>query len=147
VLVSSALEQLQRAMAQLTAARHEQMLDACTVTRPGELSQTPELDADGNVIGGAADPTVYAGRCTISDPTTALLGGRTSDDEAGVPNQRIAKLPHDADLRPGDLLTVTAAAFSPGMVGDAFVIVGEEERSYATYRRYLLRGSSWLAGP
>lgn len=143
--MTSALAQLHQAMAMLTAARHEQMVDECTVTRPGETGQTPELDDDGNVVGGMAGPTVYDGVCTISDPTTALLGGRTSDDESGVPNQRIAKLPHDADLRPGDLLTVTVAAFSPGMVGDSFVIVGEEERSYATYRRYLLRGSSWLS--
>jgi hypothetical protein len=144
--VTSALAQLQQAMAQLTAARHQQMVDTCRVTRPAELPQTPELDGDGNPV-IPDDVVVYEGPCTVSDPTTALLGGRTSDDQSGVPNQRIAKLPHDADLRPGDLLTVTVAVFSPGMAGDAFVIVGEEERSYATYRRYLLRGSSWLAGP
>lgn len=142
----SALTQLQQAMAQLTAARYEQMVDTCRVTRPADVGQTPDLDADGNVT-APDDEVVYEGRCTVSDPTTALLGGRTADDEAGVPNQRIAKLPHDASLRPGDVFEVTHAEFSPGMAGDRFEVLGEDERTYATYRRYRMRGSSWLAGP
>jgi hypothetical protein len=138
--------QAEAAMAQLTAARTDQMVDACLVARPADPGQTPELDADGNVV-PLAPETVYDGPCTISDPTSAQLSGRTSNDQAGVPAQRYLKVPHAADLRPGDQLTVTAATFSPGLVGDSFVVQGEEERSYATYRRYLLRGSSWLAGP
>jgi hypothetical protein len=136
--------QLQHAMAALTAARVEQMVDGCLVTRGPDPGQTPELDADGNVV-ATAPVTVYDGPCTISDPSSAQISGRSANDEAGVPNTRAVKLPHSADLRPGDLLTVTRAEFSPGLVGDVFVVLGEEERSYATYRRYLLRGSSWLA--
>ncbi|WP_232806949.1 DUF6093 family protein [Geodermatophilus chilensis] len=136
--------QLQQAMAALTAARGEQMVDGCFVTRGPDPGQTPELDAAGNVV--ATPPvTVYDGPCTLFDPRGAQLAGRTANDQAGVPNMRGVKLPHSADLRPGDLLTVTAAAFSPGLVGDVFVVLGEEERTYATHRRYLLRGSSWLS--
>jgi hypothetical protein len=83
--------------------------------------------------------------CTISDPSSALVGNRTVVDDGGVPNRRILKTPHRYDLRPGDLLTVTLASVSPGLVGDVFTIVGEEERSYATYRRFVIRGASWLA--
>jgi hypothetical protein len=140
----AAHRQLQQAMAALTAAREEQMLDGCLVTRGPDPGQTPELDTDGNVV--AAPPvTVYDGPCTLFDPRGAQRAGRTVTDEAGVPNTRAVKLPHSADLRPGDLLTVTRAEFSPGLVGDVFVVLGEEERSYATHRRYLLRGSSWLS--
>ena len=67
----------------------------------------------------------------------------TPSDEAGVPSARVLKVPHRAALRPGDLLTVTASASSSGLVGDRFVVSGEEERSFAGYRRYLLRGNSW----
>jgi hypothetical protein len=144
--VTSALAQLQQAMAQLTAARTEQMVDTCRVTRPAQAGQTPDLDDDGNVTVPDGD-VVYEGPCTVSDPTTALLGGRTTDDQGGVPNQRIAKLPHAAAVLPGDLFEVVHAEFSPGMAGDVFVILGEDERSYATYRRYRMEGSSWLAGP
>ena len=131
------------AMRQLTAARTAQMLDACLVTRGADLGQTPELDADGNVVETPPE-TVYDGRCTISDPTAAQRSQRTSNDEAGAPNERVLKVPHDAELRPDDLVTVTASAFSPGLVGDVFVVVGEHEKSYATSRRYAIRGSSWL---
>ena len=138
-------DQYAAAMVQLTAARTGQMLDVCRVTRPGAVGQTPDLDADGRVI-APTGATVYEGPCTISDPSSAQISGRTSNDQAGVPNTRWAKVPHDADLRPGDLLTVTAARVSPGLVGDVFVVQGEEERTYATYSRFLLRGSSWLPG-
>jgi hypothetical protein len=145
VLVTSpARAQLAAAMTQLTAARTEQMVDTCFVERPADPGQTPELDADGNVIVPPPE-TVYDGPCTISDPSSAQISGRTVTDEAGVPSTRWLKVPHAADLRPGDQLTVTASAFSPGLVGDTFTVLGEEERSYATYRRFQLRGSSWLA--
>jgi hypothetical protein len=130
------------AMAVLTAERERQMVDAGRATRPAKVGQTPTLDADGNVV-TPPGTTPYEGPCTVSDPTTALLGGRTTNDESGVPNQRVLKVPHVADLRAGDLFKVTASAFSPSLVGDVFLVVGEEERSYATHRRFLLRGSSW----
>ena len=81
----------------------------------------------------------------LSDPTTPAQQGRTSNDESGVPNQRVLKLGHDADLRPGDIATCVSARWSPGLVGDTFVVMAEEERSVALYRRYLVRGSSWQA--
>lgn len=139
-------DDLTQAMAALTAERTRQMVDACAITRPGEVPQTPELDADGNVIAPAA-PQVYAGRCTIATPRTADRGSRTVTDESGVPNLRLLRVPHDVTLQPGDLVEVTASAFSPGLIGDVFLVLGEEERSYATHRRYQLRGSSWLSPP
>lgn len=129
------------AMEQLIAIRQDLMIDECTVERPADLPQTPVLDADGNVV-TPAPTTVYVGRCTIADPSSTLQGYRTVNDDAGVPNQRVLRVPHAADLRPGDLLTVTASAVSPGLIGDVFTVAGEDERSYATYRNYRLRGST-----
>lgn len=135
--------QIAAAMQQLIACREDLMVDECTVTRPAPVGQTPDLDADGNVP-DADDTEVYAGPCTVADPSSALRGTRTVTDEAGAPNNRVLRVPHRADLQSGDLVTVTASAVSPGLVGDVFVVVGEDERSYGTYRRYVLRGSSWL---
>lgn len=120
------------------------MTDTGTAVRPAPESQTPTLDADGNVI--PQDPvTVYSGPCMIADPSSALLSGRTVNDESGVANARSLHLPIDSPaLLPGDVFTVTASAASPGLVGDEFLVVGEEERSHASYRRYQVRGSSWL---
>lgn len=128
-------------MATLAAMREQQMVDACRVVRPGEASQTPTLDADGNVVTTAAAP-VYEGACTISTPSDSSPA--TVSEQSGVPNTRVLKVPHRAALRPGDLLTITDSTYSPGLVGDVFTVVGEEERSYATFRKYAVRGSSWL---
>lgn len=136
--------QIAAAMAQLIAVREDLMVDECTVTRPADQAATPDLDpATGMPLAGPDDPEVYAGPCTIADPSSALQGHRTVNDEAGVPNQRILRVPHRAALQPGDLVTITTSAVSPGLVGSVFSVAGEEERSYATYRRFVLRGSSW----
>jgi hypothetical protein len=128
----------------LIAIRAALMQDACTVTRPADAGATPDLDPDtGLPVPGTGSP-IYSGPCTLSDPSTALRGGRTSNDEAGVPDTRLLKLPIDsAGLQPGDLVVVTASRFAPGLVGDRFTVDSESERSYATSRRYTVRGSSW----
>jgi hypothetical protein len=131
-------------LAALAARRAQHLPDVWRVVRPAEQQSTPELDASGNVI--AVEGTqVHEGPGMMSDPTTPAQQGRTSNDEAGVPNQRVLKLGHDADLRPGDIATCVSARWSPGLVGDTFVVMAEEERSVALYRRYLVRGSSWQA--
>lgn len=139
--------QIAAAMAQLVAVREDLMVDEVTVTRPATVDQTPELDPDTGNPTVPAGTQVYAGPATIADPSSALVGNRTVNDQAGVPNRRILRVPHRAALLPGDVLEVTAAAIAPGLVGDTFTVVGEEERTYGTYRRYILRGSSWLSSP
>lgn len=138
-------DQYAAAMQQLTAARTAQMLDAGVATRPTDPGQTPDLDADGNVA-GPPEREVYAGPGIVADPSSGQKAPQGSvNDQGGVPNARVLRLPVDSpDLRPGDTWTVTTSMASPSLVGDQFVVVGEEERSFATYRRYLLKGSSWL---
>lgn len=137
--------QIAQAMAALTAVRTDLLCDEGHVVRPAEVEQTPDLDPDTGLPVLPDGDTVYSEMpCVVSDPSTGIRG-RTGTvlDEAGVPSARILKTTHDYSLLPGDLFTVDLAPFSPSLVGDTFVIVGEEERSYATYRRYFMRGSSW----
>lgn len=134
--------QIEAAMRQLIATREDLMIDECTITRAQAVEQTPELDADGNAANAPASD-VYSGRCTFADPSAARLAGQTVTDESGVPSAPVLRVPHAAALNPGDVVTCTASLVSPGLVGDRFVVLAEQERSYATYRRYSLRGSSW----
>lgn len=134
--------QISAGMAQLQAVRATMMVDACTVTRAANVGQTPVLDADGNIT--APDATIYSGPCSYALPKQAPLRRMTTNDEAGDPEQRQLRLPiGSATLRAGDVVTCTAAAFSPGLVGDEAVIDREDERTFATFRAYILRGSSW----
>lgn len=139
--------QIRAGMATLIAARTATMLDTCTATRSGS-GQTPVLDADGSVT-TPNSTVVYTGPCTFVDPKMPPRrmggGGLVVNDEAGSPEQRQLRVPHTANLSTGDLVTVTSSAFSPGLVGDRFLVVREDERSYATYRAYILRGSAWQA--
>jgi hypothetical protein len=89
--------QLAQAMAQLTATRTDLLVDEGTVSRPAAQEQTPELDADGNPVVADAAVVYAAVPCVISDPSSALVGNRTVNDQAGVPNRRILKTPHDFD--------------------------------------------------
>jgi hypothetical protein len=130
-------------MAALTAAREQQMPDECTVTRTPPPAPTPELDADGNIAAPNASPPIYEGPCTVFSPSAAVISGQTVNDQSGVPDAQMLKVPHRADLQPGDVVTVTAAAYAPGLVGETFHVTREGARSYATYRLYQLRGSSW----
>ncbi len=136
--------QVVAALTELIRVRETLMVDACTVTRPGAQPSTPDLDpATGMPLADPADPEVYAGPCTVADPSSALQGHRTVNDDAGVPNQRVLRVPHRAALLPGDVVTVTACAVAPGLVGSVFTVAGENERTFATFRKYVLRGSSW----
>lgn len=127
------------------AARRARLLpDVWRAVRPGLLAQTPVLDEDGDVVPAVA-PTVFEGPGMMSSPVASSVTGQTIDDQAGVPDQRVLKLGHDADLVPGDIVTCVSARWSPSLVGDRFVVVAEEERSVALYRRFIVRGSSWQA--
>lgn len=137
--------QISAGMAQLQAVRATMMVDACTVTRAANVGQTPVLDADGHIT-AVPDATVYSGPCAYALPKQASLRRMTSSDEAGDPEQRQLRLPIDSPtLYAGDVVTCTAAAFSPSLVGDEAVIDREDEKTYATFRAYILRGSSWQA--
>lgn len=133
-------------MAALIRQREAEMVDACVIDRPTDPGQTPELDADGNVV-PVAPERLYDGPCSFGKLQDAELQAETTDEQSGVPVRNVLRVPHGTGLRPGDLVTATAAAFSPSLVGDRFVIVRQSEKTYATSERYFLRGSSWLAGP
>lgn len=132
-------------MGQLIAARTAQMIDACTVSRPAAEDQTPVLDDDGDVV-PATDTAGYAGPCTLSRFRSTGVRATvqaTTTDQSGVPEPRTLKVPHGADVRPGDLVTITASAVAPELVGQRFRVLHEDPRTYATYRAFTVRGSSW----
>lgn len=139
------MSQIATAMQQLIAARLDLMVDECIVTRTSAPDPAAPLNPATGLPDSDPSDEVYSGPCTVADPKDAPQGGRTVQDDSGVPNERVLRVPHTAALRPGDMVTVITSLSSPGLVGDRFVVLGEEERSYATYRRYALRGSSWLA--
>lgn len=140
---------LRAGMAQLVAARTAQLVDTCAVTRPFSSEQTPALDAAGNPAAGPDAPTVYTGPCVLARfKSTGVRASitPTPTDLAGVPEPRTLKVPHTADLRPGDLVTMTGCVFSPHLAGQRFVVLHEDPRTFATFRAFTVRGNSWQTG-
>ena len=111
---------------ELRAAAESLMLDACTVTRPGE----PVTDPDTGVVTNVS-VLVYAGRCKVQSKDSA-----TSSPEAGghsftVVSRQIHIPAGSADVHDGDVITITAATL-PQLVGKVYRVDGFTPDSYDT---------------
>lgn len=95
------------------------MLDQCTITRPGEPVTDPET---GDVTNSAV--TVYEGRCKVQSKDSA-----TSNPEAGgasftVVSRQVHIPANAADVRDGDVVTITASKLNAFTVGKQYRVAG-----------------------
>ena len=102
------------------------MLDACTITRPGE----PVTDPDTGVVTNGSTP-VYAGKCKVQSKDSA-----TSSPEAGghsftVVSRQVHIPAGSADVRDGDVVTITGAHLSQ-LIGKVYRVDGFTPDSYDT---------------
>ena len=102
------------------------MLDECTITRPGEPVTDPDT---GEVTNGGT--LVYAGPCKVQSKDSA-----TSSPEAGghsftVVSRQVHIPAESADVRDGDVVTITAAR-TPQLVGKVYRVDGFTPDSYDT---------------
>lgn len=107
------------------------MVDTCTVTRAG--SGTTD-DLTGEVT--STPTTVYAGRCKVQQ--AAAMGQRVDAGEASTVLLRLeVHLPvaGSEDVRRGDLVTITASANDPALMGKTFRVHDQAAKSFATARR------------
>lgn len=103
------------------------MLDACTITRPG----TPVTDPNtGDVTNTPV--TVYTGRCKVQSKDSA-----TSNPEAGeatftVVSRQVHIPANAADVRDGDVVTITASRLNAFTVGKQYRVSGFTPDSFDT---------------
>jgi len=95
------------------------MLDACTITRPGEPVTNPDT---GDVTNTAT--TVYTGKCKVQSKDSA-----TSNPEAGEATftvvSRQVHIPMNAsDVQDGDVVTITASLLNAFTVGKQYRVAG-----------------------
>jgi hypothetical protein len=106
------------------------MVDACTVTRPGEPVTDPET---GNVTPGST--FVYSGPCkvqqTISQASNPTAGGHSFT----VQDSRVDFPVSAGPLEVSDTVTITASALDPQLVGRVFRVAELFHKSYATAQR------------
>lgn len=114
------------------------MVDTCTITRDAQGSADDTLnDVTGELSQPTGDATtVYSGPCLLR--TTAALRARSEDEGGAVLQRRIqaARLPVSAaEVKLGDVLTVTAAAHDPQLVGRPYRVLDSEVNTFAVTRK------------
>ena len=106
------------------------MLDACTVTRPGDPVTDPDT---GSVTPGST--LVYSGPCkvqqTISQASNPSAGGHSFT----VQDSRVDFPVTAGPLAVDDVVTMAASVLDPQMVGRVFRVTELFHKSYATAQR------------
>lgn len=123
-----------RALARGRTAAEALMVDTCTIQH--KTGEATDLDV------GTTTPayaTVYAGKCKVQ--VSSQHAGSATSRDVGQAGRLIGELevhvPVSATgLQPDDLVTVTASALDPDLVGRTFRLRGMAHKSFLTARRF-----------
>ena len=106
------------------------MIDECTITRPGE----PATDPDTGNVTDSTTP-VYSGKCKVQSKDSSVA----TPDVAGASFVVVSRQVHipagAADVKNGDVITVTASLLNPLGVGKRYRVEGFTPDSYETAAR------------
>jgi hypothetical protein len=104
--------------------------DTCTITIPG----APTLDPDTAVLTDTATE-LYSGQCRIRPRQVQDRMTEVGADEVGVTAHVVTVPISVVEIPPGAIVTVTASAADPDLVGRQFTILGAIHGSQITGRR------------
>lgn len=104
------------------------MQDTCTITR-----KTGEV-----VSGGVITPTyvqIYTGNCRIQARRVESQGSNVGEAYRLIERLELQLPVTVTGLAEGDVVTVTASALDPDLLGRVFAIRGVTAKTHLTYRR------------
>jgi hypothetical protein len=112
------------------SAAESLMVDACTITRPG----VPVTDPDTGTVTNTSTE-VYTGKCKVQSKDSA-----TSSPDAGghsfvVVSRQVHIPANSADVRDGDVVTITASLLNAFTVGNVYRVEGFTPDSFDTAAR------------
>jgi hypothetical protein len=112
------------------AAAERLMVDACTITRPG----TPSTN-DTTAVVTSTPSTIYAGKCRVQQQVPVAKPAEVG--QAAIWLQRLElQVPMSVTgVQSDDLVTITAAALDPDLVGRTFHIRELGHKTNMTARR------------
>jgi len=106
------------------------MVDACTITRPGDPVTDPET---GDVTAG--EVVVYSGKCKVQSKDSSVA----TPDAAGAGFVIVSRQVHipanAADVQNDDVVTITASRLNVFTVGKQYRVEGFEPDSFDTAAR------------
>jgi len=106
------------------------MVDACTVTRPGEPVTDPDT---GNVVPG--ETFVYAGPCKVQQTISQASNPEAAGHAFTVQDSRVDFPVSAGPLLVDDVVTVTSSVLDPQLVGTEFRVIELFHKSMATAQR------------
>jgi hypothetical protein len=114
------------------AAAERLMVDTCTITRVTGGSSDPETG-----VRTQTTTVVYTGKCRFKMYPRSP-GRRTDVAEASVVEvDEELQIPMSATgVQVEDIVTVTASALDPALVGRAFRVASQAAKTHATMRRF-----------
>jgi len=106
------------------------MLDACTVTRPGEPVTDPDT---GNVTPGSTE--VYTGPCKVQQTISQASNPSAGGHQFTVQDSRVDFPVAAGPLLVDDVVTMTSSVLDPQLAGSVFRVVELFHKSMATAQR------------
>lgn len=106
------------------------MLDACTITRPGEVVTDPNT---GDVTNTST--TVYSGKCKVQSKDSATASPEAGEASFTVVSRQVHIPANAADVRDGDVVTITAARLNAFTVGKQYRVSGFTPDTFDTAAR------------
>lgn len=106
------------------------MVDTCTITRPGDPVTDPE---SGEVTAGSVE--VYSGRCKVQSKDSSVATPDAGGASFTVVSRQVHIPTGVADVRDGDVVTVTASLLNPFGVGKQYRVEGFTPDSFETAAR------------
>lgn len=106
------------------------MVDACTITRPGVAVTDPDTGAVTN-----ASTPVYSGMCKVQSKDSATSKPDAGEHSFVVVSRQVHIPANAADVRDGDVVTITASLLNSFTVGNKYRVEGFTPDSFDTASR------------
>ena len=114
------------------SAAESLMVDSCIITRgPGE----PVIDPDTGAVTDGAGETVYEGKCKVQSKDSATASPDAGGNSFVVVSRQVHIPANAADVKDGDVVTVTASLLNAFTVGKRYRVEGFTPDTFDTASR------------
>lgn len=125
---------IDRALVPARRAFLRRMRATCTIRRVVGTTLDPLTGADVPVY---AVPDVYSGPCYTRYPGLAFEQNPEAGGAVYTISRLVVRIPHGAQVRPGDLVTIDADPDNPQMAGTTVRVASADDQSQASAQRLL----------
>lgn len=106
------------------------MLDECTITRPGD----PVTDYNTGEVTNPSTP-VYSGKCKVQSKDSATATPEAGEHTFTVVSRQVHIPANAADVKDGDVVTLTASRLNAFTVGKQYRVSGFTPDTFDTAAR------------